>query len=85
MDAADEMDEDELLDYDVQMSIQESCQQERLTGSGRYGNMKQLPDHNDPSISRQQHHDNPGICLSNYSKSKKVKILNLSFLNVNIL
>ncbi|XP_030280433.1 ankyrin repeat and SOCS box protein 15 isoform X2 [Sparus aurata] len=35
MDAADEMDEDELLDYDVQMSIQESCQQERLTGSGR--------------------------------------------------
>ncbi|XP_036964360.1 ankyrin repeat and SOCS box protein 15 isoform X2 [Acanthopagrus latus] len=35
MDAADEMDEDELLDYDVQMSIQDSCQRERLKGSRR--------------------------------------------------
>ncbi|XP_051238462.1 ankyrin repeat and SOCS box protein 15 isoform X2 [Dicentrarchus labrax] len=33
MDAADEMDEDELLDFDVQMSIQESCQRGHLTGS----------------------------------------------------
>lgn len=42
MDAADEMDEDELLDYDVQMSIQESCQRGQLTGSERYSNMKHL-------------------------------------------
>ncbi|KAF1386388.1 hypothetical protein PFLUV_G00094310 [Perca fluviatilis] len=35
MDAADDLDEDELLDYDVQMSIQESCQREHLKGTGR--------------------------------------------------
>uniref|UniRef100_UPI0037E7D91D ankyrin repeat and SOCS box protein 15-like n=1 Tax=Semicossyphus pulcher TaxID=241346 RepID=UPI0037E7D91D len=35
MDAADDMDEDELLNYDVQVSIQESCQRSRLTGSER--------------------------------------------------
>lgn len=42
MDATDDLDEDELLAYDVQMSIQESCQKERLTGSGRYSNKNQL-------------------------------------------
>lgn len=42
MDAADETDEDELLDYDVQMSVRESCQREHLTGSGRYSNTNQL-------------------------------------------
>lgn len=36
MDTADDTDEDELLDYDVQMIIQESCQREHLTRSGRY-------------------------------------------------
>ncbi|XP_040894354.1 ankyrin repeat and SOCS box protein 15 isoform X2 [Toxotes jaculatrix] len=35
MDAADDVDEDELLDCDVQMMIEESCQREHLTGSGR--------------------------------------------------
>lgn len=35
MDAADDMDEDELLDYNVQMSIQESCQRGHLVASGR--------------------------------------------------
>ncbi|XP_034540783.1 ankyrin repeat and SOCS box protein 15 [Notolabrus celidotus] len=35
MDAADDMDEDELLEYNVQMSIQESCQMNRLRGSER--------------------------------------------------
>ncbi|XP_023275680.1 ankyrin repeat and SOCS box protein 15 isoform X1 [Seriola lalandi dorsalis] len=35
MDAADDLDEDELLDCDVQMIIQESCQREHLSGSGR--------------------------------------------------
>ncbi|CAJ1056037.1 ankyrin repeat and SOCS box protein 15 [Xyrichtys novacula] len=35
MDAADDMDEDELLGYDIQMSIQESFQKSSLTGSGR--------------------------------------------------
>uniref|UniRef100_A0A8D2ZK20 Ankyrin repeat and SOCS box containing 15 n=1 Tax=Scophthalmus maximus TaxID=52904 RepID=A0A8D2ZK20_SCOMX len=34
MDTADDTDEDELLDYDVQMIIQESCQREHLTRSG---------------------------------------------------
>ncbi|XP_037624418.1 ankyrin repeat and SOCS box protein 15 isoform X1 [Sebastes umbrosus] len=34
MDAADDLDEDELLHYDVQMSIHESCQREHLTGPG---------------------------------------------------
>ncbi|KAM7003190.1 ankyrin repeat and SOCS box protein 15 isoform 1-T2 [Tautogolabrus adspersus] len=31
----DDVDEDELLDYDIQMSIHESCQRNNLTGSGR--------------------------------------------------
>ncbi|XP_028286389.1 ankyrin repeat and SOCS box protein 15 isoform X2 [Parambassis ranga] len=35
MEAADDMDEDELLDHNVQMMLHESCQRERLTGSGR--------------------------------------------------
>ncbi|XP_070686951.1 ankyrin repeat and SOCS box protein 15-like isoform X2 [Pempheris klunzingeri] len=35
MDAADDVDEDELLEYDVQMSIQESCQREDVARSGR--------------------------------------------------
>ncbi|XP_032378834.1 ankyrin repeat and SOCS box protein 15 [Etheostoma spectabile] len=35
MDAADDLDEDDLLDYDVQLSIQESCQREHLKGTGR--------------------------------------------------
>ncbi|KAM9352623.1 ankyrin repeat and SOCS box protein 15 [Symphorus nematophorus] len=35
MDTVEEMDEDELMVYDVQMSIQESCQRDHLTGSGR--------------------------------------------------
>ncbi|XP_068170118.1 ankyrin repeat and SOCS box protein 15-like [Antennarius striatus] len=42
MDAVDEMDEDELLDYNLQMNIQESCQRERLTGSGRSDALKLL-------------------------------------------
>ncbi|XP_018560602.1 ankyrin repeat and SOCS box protein 15 isoform X1 [Lates calcarifer] len=40
MDGADDMDEDELLDYDVQVIIQESCQREHLTESGRSGALK---------------------------------------------
>ncbi|AWP07922.1 putative ankyrin repeat and SOCS box protein 15 [Scophthalmus maximus] len=40
MDTADDTDEDELLDYDVQMIIQESCQREHLTRSGRGGALK---------------------------------------------
>ncbi|XP_071316306.1 ankyrin repeat and SOCS box protein 15-like isoform X2 [Trachinotus anak] len=35
MDASEDMDEDELLDYDVQMIIQESCQRDHRGGSGR--------------------------------------------------
>ncbi|XP_029288933.1 ankyrin repeat and SOCS box protein 15 isoform X5 [Cottoperca gobio] len=35
MDAADDLEEEELVHYDVQMSIQESCERERLTASGR--------------------------------------------------
>lgn len=42
MDTADETDEDELLDSDVQMSIQESCRREHVTGSGRYSDTNQL-------------------------------------------
>lgn len=42
MDAADDVDEDELLDYDVQMSIQESLQREHVTVSERYRDMNQL-------------------------------------------
>ncbi|CAK6974694.1 ankyrin repeat and SOCS box protein 15-like [Scomber scombrus] len=40
MDAVDDMDEDELLHYDVQMSIQESCQSEQLTTSKRNEDLK---------------------------------------------
>lgn len=36
MNAADVSDEDDLLDYDLQMMIQESCQREQSTGPGRY-------------------------------------------------
>lgn len=36
MDTPDDLDEDELLDHSVQMIIQESCQREQLTASGRY-------------------------------------------------
>ncbi|XP_034734905.1 ankyrin repeat and SOCS box protein 15-like [Etheostoma cragini] len=35
MDTDDDLDEDDLLDYDVQLSIQESCQREDLKGTGR--------------------------------------------------
>ncbi|XP_033181901.1 ankyrin repeat and SOCS box protein 15-like [Anabas testudineus] len=35
MDTPDDLDEDELLDHSVQMIIQESCQREQLTASGR--------------------------------------------------
>lgn len=36
MEAADDVDEDELLDGGVEMSIQDSCQTEGPAGSGRY-------------------------------------------------